>query len=146
MNKWDLIEKETNTINEFEKKLSTDLAFMDYYKSAYISAKSGQRVEKLLSIVRTVYENSQRRISTGLLNDILSDAIRTTDPPTKHGRRLKIYYSTQDGVAPPTFIIFVNNAELMHFSYKRFLENIIRKASDFSGTPIRLFVREKEEE
>jgi putative flippase GtrA len=86
------------------------------------------------------------RISTGLLNDILSDAIRTTDPPTKHGRRLKIYYSTQDGVSPPTFIIFVNNAELMHFSYKRFLENVIRKASDFSGTPIRLFVRERTEE
>ncbi len=146
MNKWDLIEKDTNTINDFEKKLSTDLAFMDYYKSAYISAKSGQRVEKVLSIARTVYENSQRRISTGLLNDILSDAIRTTDPPTKHGRRLKIYYSTQDGVSPPTFIIFVNNAELMHFSYKRFLENTIRKASDFSGTPIRLFIREKEEE
>ena len=146
MNKWDLVEKDTNTINEFEKKLACDLAFMDYFKSIYISAKSGQRVEKVLSVAQTVYENSQKRISTGLLNDVLGDAIRTTDPPTKHGRRLKIYYSTQDGVNPPTFIIFVNNTELMHFSYLRFLENIIRKITDFSGTPIRLFVREKEQE
>ena len=146
MNKWDLVDKDTNTINEFEKKLACDLAFMDYFKSIYISAKSGQRVEKVLSVAQTVYENSQKRISTGLLNDVLGDAIRTTDPPTKHGRRLKIYYSTQDGVNPPTFIIFVNNAELMHFSYLRFLENIIRKITDFSGTPIRLFVREKEQE
>lgn len=144
MNKWDLVDKDTHTINKFEEKLKTDLAFMDYYKSVYISAKSGQRVEKILSVAESVYENSQRRISTGLLNDILGDAIRTTDPPTKHGRRLKIYYSTQDGVSPPTFVIFVNNAELMHFSYKRFLENVIRNATDFSGTPIRLIIKEKE--
>lgn len=146
MNKWDLVDKDTHTINKFEEKLKTDLAFMDYYKSVYISAKNGQRVEKILSIAESVYENSQRRISTGLLNDILGDAIRTTDPPTKHGRRLKIYYSTQDGVSPPTFVIFVNNAELMHFSYKRFLENVIRNATDFSGTPIRLIVKEKEKD
>ena len=145
MNKWDLVDKDTYTINKFEEKLKCDLAFMDYYKSVYISAKSGQRVEKVLSLVRSVYENSQKRISTGFLNDILGDAIRTTDPPTKHGRRLKIYYATQDGVAPPTFIIFVNNAELMHFSYKRFLENVIRNSTDFSGTPIRLSGKEKKE-
>ncbi len=146
MNKWDLVDKDTHTINKFEEKLKCDLSFMDYYKSVYISAKNGQRVEKILSIAESVYENSQRRISTGLLNDILGDAIRTTDPPTKHGRRLKIYYSTQDGVCPPTFVIFVNNAELMHFSYKRFLENVIRNATDFSGTPIRLIIKEKESE
>jgi len=146
MNKWDLIEKDTNTINDFEKKLKNDLAFMDYYKSAYISAKTGQRVEKVLSIAREVYENANRRITTGVLNDVLGDAIRTTEPPSKKGRRLKIYYTTQDGVCPPTFIVFVNNSEIMHFSYKRFLENTIRKINDFSGTPIRLFVREKEEE
>ena len=146
MNKWDLVEKDTNTINDFEKKLQADLAFMDYYKSAYISAKTGQRVEKVLSIARGVYENANRRISTGVLNDVLGDAIRTTEPPSKKGRRLKIYYTTQDGVCPPTFIVFVNNSEIMHFSYKRFLENTIRKINDFSGTPIRLFIREKEEE
>ena len=146
MNKWDLVDKDTNTINDFEKKLKTDLAFMDYYKSAYISAKTGQRVEKVLSIARGVYENANRRISTGVLNDVLGDAIRTTEPPSKKGRRLKIYYTTQDGVCPPTFIVFVNNSEIMHFSYKRFLENTIRKINDFSGTPVRLFIREKEEE
>lgn len=146
MNKWDLVDKDTNTINDFEKKLQTDLAFMDYYKSAYISAKTGQRVEKVLAIARGVYENANRRISTGVLNDVLGDAIRTTEPPSKKGRRLKIYYTTQDGVCPPTFIVFVNNSEIMHFSYKRFLENTIRKINDFSGTPIRLFIREKEEE
>ncbi len=145
MNKWDLIEKDTYTINEFNKKLDTDLAFMDYYKSVYISAKTGQRLKNILKLVDEVYANSLKRITTGTLNDVIGDAVRTTEPPTKNGRRLKIYYATQDGVAPPTFIFFVNNADLVHFSYKRFLENTLRKSFDFSGTPIRLFFREKGE-
>jgi GTP-binding protein len=146
MNKWDLVEKDTFTIEKFRKKLDADLAFMDYYKSVFISAKTGQRAEKILSIALECLDNARRRISTGTLNDLIGDAVRTTDPPTKHGRRLKIYYTVQDGVEPPTFIMFVNNQELMHFSYKRFLENTIRNAFDFSGTPIRLIVREKAEE
>ncbi len=146
MNKWDLVEKDTFTIEKFRKKLDDDLAFMDYYKSVFISAKTGQRTEKILSVALEALENSRQRISTGTLNDLIGDAVRTTDPPTKNGRRLKIYYTVQDGIQPPTFVMFVNNQELMHFSYKRFIENTIRNAFDFSGTPIRLFIREKEAE
>lgn len=143
MNKWDVIEKDTHTINEFEKKLQTDLAFMDYFKSVYISAKTGQRVNKLLALADEVKANAEKRITTGLLNDVISSAVRATEPPTKNGRRLKIYYAVQDGVCPPSFVFFVNNSELMHFSYKRFLENTLRKSFGFEGTPIRIFVREK---
>ncbi|MBR2968348.1 MAG: ribosome biogenesis GTPase Der [Clostridia bacterium] len=146
MNKWDLIEKDSNTINKFNKKLSEDLAFMDYFKSIYISAKTGQRTEKIFSMVDEVLEHSRFRVTTGTLNDFISDCIRTTEPPTKNGRRLKIYYCVQDDVCPPTFIFFVNDEELMHFSYKRFLENSLRRAFDFSGTPIRLFVRKRDKE
>ncbi|MBO4572270.1 MAG: ribosome biogenesis GTPase Der [Clostridia bacterium] len=143
MNKWDVIEKDTNTINEFRKKLDNDLAFMDYYKSAFISAKTGQRIEKTLVAAKEALENSKKRITTGTLNEVIGDAVRMNEPPSKKGRRLKIYYSVQDGVCPPTFVIFVNNAELVHFSYKRYLENVIRKTFDFSGTPIRIFFKEK---
>ncbi len=146
MNKWDAIEKDTFTIESFKKKLDCDLAFMDYYKSIFISAKTGQRVEKILNLALEILENAKKRISTGTLNEVISDAIRATEPPSKNGRRLKIYYSVQDGVSPPTFIIFVNNEELMHFSYKRFLENTLRNTFNFEGTPIRLFVREKKED
>lgn len=146
MNKWDIVEKDTHTVEEFRKKLDCDLAFMDYYIAAYVSAKTGQRVEKLLDTAVKSLENARRRITTGTLNDVIADAVRMTEPPSKKGRRLKIYYSTQEGVEPPTFIIFVNNKELVHFSYKRYLENVIRKTFDFSGTPIRIFFREKEEE
>ena len=146
MNKWDAIDKDTYTIEKFKAKLDSDLAFMDYYKSIFISAKTGQRTEKILKMVMEVLENSKRRISTGTLNDVITDAIRTTEPPTKNGRRLKIYYSVQDGIDPPTFVMFVNAVDLMHFSYKRYLENTLRSTFDFSGTPIRLFVREKNEE
>ena len=145
MNKWDLIEKDTHTINEFEKKLQTELAFMDYFKSAYISAKTGQRVSKLFALAKEVKANAEKRITTGILNEVVSDAIRATEPPSKNGRRLKIYYAVQDGTCPPSFVFFVNNADLMHFSYKRFLENTIRKTFGFEGTPIRLFIREKTE-
>ncbi|MBQ7408370.1 MAG: ribosome biogenesis GTPase Der [Clostridia bacterium] len=146
MNKWDLIEKDTHTVNAFNSKLDCDLAFMDYYKSVYVSAKSGQRVDKIIAMAMQSYENAHRRITTGTLNDLIGDAIRTTEPPSKSGRRLKIYYSTQDDVCPPRFVIFVNDAELVHFSYKRYLENFIRKAFDFSGTPIRIIFRERNED
>ncbi len=146
MNKWDAVEKDTFTIEKFKKKLDADLAFMDYYKAIFVSAKTGLRAEKILALALESLENSRKRISTGTLNDLISDAVRTTEPPTKNGRRLKIYYTVQDGVEPPTFVMFVNNQELMHFSYKRFIENTLRNALDFSGTPIRLFIREKTEE
>lgn len=145
MNKWDLIVKNSNTINEFQKKLDCDLAFMDYYKSIYISALTGQRVEKILSVALEAYNNSCRRVTTGTLNDLIGDAVRTTNPPSKNGKRLKIYYTTQDDVCPPRFIIFVNDSTLVHFSYKRYIENVIRNAFDFSGTPIRIHFRERDE-
>lgn len=145
MNKWDLIEKDTHTINEFNKKLDCDLAFMDYYQSIYVSAKSGLRVDKILNMVLTANENANRRITTGTLNDLIGDAVRTTEPPSKNGRRLKIYYATQDSVCPPRFVIFVNDSELIHFSYKRYLENCIRRAFDYSSTPIRIIFRERDE-
>ena len=146
MNKWDLIEKDTNTINEFNKKLDCDLAFMDYYKSVYVSALSGQRVKNILAVAMESYENAHRRITTGTLNDLIGDAVRTIDPPSKKGKRLKIYYSTQDDVCPPRFVVFVNDSELVHFSYKRYLENVLRKAFDFSGTPVRILFRNRDED
>lgn len=146
MNKWDAVDKDTHTIEEYRKKLDCDLAFMDYYKAVYISALTGQRVDKVLKIALESLESARKRITTGTLNDVIGDAVRMTEPPTKHGRRLKIYYAVQDGVCPPTFVIFVNNQDLMHFSYKRYLENVLRKTFGFEGTPIRIFVREKDED
>ncbi len=143
MNKWDLIEKDTNTINKFEAELKEDLKFMDYFKSVYISAKTGQRTEKILSIVDEVYAHAHYRIATGVLNDIISDAVRANEPPSYNGRRLKVYYSSQVAVAPPTIVLFVNSSDLLHFSYQRFLENVLRKSFDFSGTPIKILTREK---
>ena len=143
MNKWDLIEKDTNTINKFESKLKEDLKFMDYFKSIYISAKTGQRTEKILSIVNEVYDHAHFRVATGILNDVISDAVRANEPPSYNGRRLKVYYSSQVSVAPPTFVLFVNSTDLLHFSYERFLENTLRKSFDFSGTPIKILTREK---
>ncbi len=143
MNKWDLIEKDTNTINKFESKLKEDLKFMDYFKSVYISAKTGQRTEKIISLVDEVYKHSHFRIATGMLNDVISDAVRANEPPSYNGRRLKVYYSSQVSVAPPTIVLFVNSTDLLHFSYERFLENTLRKAFDFSGTPIKILTREK---
>ena len=143
MNKWDLIEKDTNTINKFEDKLKEDLKFMDYFKSVYVSAKTGQRAEKIMKVAEEVYANAHTRIPTGTLNDLISDTVRANEPPSYNGRRLKVYYSSQVAVAPPTFVLFVNSCELMHFSDERFLENAIRKAFDFSGTPIKIVTREK---
>ncbi len=145
MNKWDLVEKDTNTINKFEDKLKEDLKFMSYFKSVYISAKTGQRVEKILSIVGEVYGHSRHRVATGTLNDVISDAVRSNEPPSYNGKRLKVYYASQVAVAPPTIVLFVNNSNLLHFSYERYLENVLRKSFDFSGTPIKILTREKSE-
>lgn len=145
MNKWDLIEKDTNTINKFEDKLKADLSFMDYFKSVYVSAKTGQRAEKILKIAQEVYENAKRRISTGTLNDLVLDAVRTNEPASFNGRRLKIYYCSEPAVCPPTFVLFVNDETLMHFSYKRYLENVLRRSFDFTGTPIRIVTRNRGE-
>ncbi|MGN0806491.1 MAG: ribosome biogenesis GTPase Der [Candidatus Coproplasma sp.] len=146
MNKWDLIEKDTNTINKFNDKLKEDLKFMDYFRPVYVSAKTGQRAEKIMKEVDAVYANSQRRISTGTLNDLILDTVRANEPPSYNGKRLKVYYCSQVSVAPPTFVLFVNSTNLMHFSYQRFLENTIRGAFDFSGTPIKIVTREKKED
>ncbi len=146
MNKWDLIEKDTNTINKFQAKLSEDLKFMDYFKSIYISAKTGQRAERLFSVIDEVYAHSNFRIPTGTLNDLISDTVRANEPPSYNGRRLKVYYSSQVAVAPPTFVLKVNSTDLLHFSYERFLENVIRKNFDFSGTPVKIIVRENGEQ
>lgn len=143
MNKWDLIEKDTNTINKFEEKLKVDLSFMDYFKSVYVSAKTGQRAEKILKVAETVYENANRRISTGTLNDLILDAVRTNEPASYNGRRLKVYYCSQPSVCPPTFVLFVNDETLLHFSYKRYLENVLRRSFNFTGTPIRIVTRNR---
>ena len=146
VNKWDLIEKDTNTSEKFKKKMRTDLAFMDYVDYIFISAKTGQRTHKLLSMVKEINESASKRITTGILNDTLSDAMQLNEPPTKNGKRLKIKYAAQVAVKPPTFILFVNDQKLMHFSYKRYLENSFREAFGFRGTPINLILREKEKE
>ena len=145
MNKWDLIEKDTDTVNKFEEKLGEDLKFMDYFKSVYISAKTGRRTEKVMSLIDEVYEHSRFRVSTGVLNDLILDTVRANEPPSYNGRRLKVYYASQVSVAPPVFVLFVNSTELLHFSYERFLENTLRKNFDFSGTPIKIITREKSE-
>ena len=146
MNKWDAVEKDTFTINTFNKKLQNELKFMDYFSSVYISAKTGQRVDKILSMAKEVYDESKRRVPTGVLNDIIADAIIAVEPPSHNGKRLKIYYVTQSSVQPPTFVFFVNDSNLMHFSYERYLENTLRKTFTFKGTPIKLVVRNRKEE
>lgn len=146
MNKWDLVQKDTHTINDFEKKLKEDLKFMDYFKSVYISALSGKRLDNLLPLCKQVVANSRRRISTGLLNEVVGDAIRISEPPSRLGKKLKIFFVTQVAAAPPTFVIKVNDPAIMHFSYKRYLENALRKSFDFSGTPIRLHIRPNKDE
>ncbi|MDE5601605.1 MAG: ribosome biogenesis GTPase Der [Clostridia bacterium] len=145
MNKWDLVDKDTHTINQYENKLKEDLKYMNYFKSVYISAKSGKRLDNLLPLCKEVVANSRRRISTGLLNEVVGEAIRISEPPSYLGRKLKIFFVTQVSVTPPTFVVKVNDPTIMHFSYKRYLENALRKSFDFSGTPIRIAVRANNE-
>ena len=145
MNKWDTIEKDTYTVNTFNKKILTELKFMDYFVAEYVSAKTGQRIEKLLSKALEVYEEASKRIATGVLNDVVQDATIAVEPPSDNGKRLKVYYVTQASTNPPTFVFFVNDTKLLHFSYERYLENALRKAFTFKGTPIRIIVRNKSE-
>ena len=146
VNKWDLLEKETGTLEKYRKEVLSALKFMDYVPVMFISAKSGQRVHTVLDTVKKVYDSACRRITTGVLNDVLNDATNSLQPPIQGTRRLKIYYGTQCDVQPPTFVLFVNDETLMVFSYERYLENWFRKTFDFTGTPIRFILREKKKE
>lgn len=142
-NKWDLIEKETDTMKKYENKLKTELSFMSYFKPVFLSALTGKRMEKLMEAVEEVHTNNTRRIKTRDVNDIIQDAIVSTAPPFINGKRLKIYYATQTGVNPPTFVLKVNDATLMSDSYLRYIENSLRTAVDFTGTPIEIVVKNK---
>ncbi|MBE5040437.1 ribosome biogenesis GTPase Der [Ructibacterium gallinarum] len=143
VNKWDLVEKETNTMKNFRNHVKEGLNFMMYAPSVYISALTGQRVDSLFEMIHQVREQNRRRISTGVLNDVINEAIAMVQPPSDKGKRLKIYYATQAGVCPPTFVLFVNQADLAHYSYVRYLENQLRGKFGFEGTPIKFIVREK---
>ena len=146
VNKWDLVSKETKTMADYEAKVRTGLSYMTYAPVAFISALTGQRVEKLFPLIRAAYEQSCLRIATGQLNDILRDAVARVQPPTDRGRRLKVYYMTQTGVRPPHFVLFCNDIELFHYSYRRYIENRIREVFGFTGTPIRMTIRQKGDE
>ncbi|MBR6006927.1 MAG: ribosome biogenesis GTPase Der [Clostridia bacterium] len=144
VNKWDAVEKDTFTADKFKKDMLVDLAFMSYVPMLFISAKTGQRVNRVMELAEYALEQNSIRISTGKLNTIVNEAITMNDPPLSGGRRLRIYYATQVSTKPPTFVIFVNEPDLMHFSYKRYLENYIRKSFDIKATPLRLIIRKRE--
>ena len=146
VNKWDIAQKETGTMEKLKKDIYRDLAFMDFAPVVFISAKTGQRVDRLLPMIVDAALQNKRRVTTGMLNDFLSDATARVQPPSDKGKRLKIYYMTQASVCPPTFIFFVNRSDLFHFSYKRYLENRLREVFGFEGTPVRFIVRERGED
>ena len=143
INKWDLIEKDNSTVNSFTKEIRTALSYMPYAPIIFVSALTGQRVSQIYGMITNVYNEARKRITTGMLNDLLNDATTRVQPPSDKGRRLKIYYMTQTSVAPPTFVIFCNSEELFHFSYRRYLENCLRDTFGFDGTPIRIVVRQR---
>ncbi|CAH1852389.1 ribosome biogenesis GTPase Der [Convivina intestini] len=143
VNKWDAIDKDTHTMTDFENLIRQDFKFLDYAPIVFVSAKTGQRLDRLPQMILDVNANHQKRIPSSHLNDVLMDAIAINPTPTDNGRRLRVYYATQVAIAPPTFVIFVNDPELMHFSYQRFLENQIRSSFDFSGTPLKLIIRQR---
>ena len=146
VNKWDAVEKETNTMERLREKVRMDLSYMSYAPIVFISAKNGARLQTLFENLLHSNEEATRRVPTGLLNDMLNDATARVQPPTDKGKRLKIYYMTQIAVTPPTFVIFCNNIELFHFSYQRYLENCLRETFGFRGTPIKLIIRQRGEE
>ena len=147
VNKWDLIDKETGTLEEFKKDVYTELAYLKYAPTIFVSALTGQRIDKLFPMINSVNEQNSLRITTGMLNNIIEEAITLVQPPSDKGRRLKIYYATQVTTKPPTFVVFCNSTKLFHFSYQRYLENQIRKNfGGLIGTPVRILVREKEKE
>ena len=145
VNKWDMLDKETGTLEKYKKGVIDKLKFMDYAPVLFISAKTGQRVQTVFDKVCEVYETSRRRITTGVLNDVINDATDHLQPPLQGTRRLKIYYATQTGIQPPSFVLFVNDEELMSFSYERYLENFFRKSFVLEGTPVRFILRERKE-
>ncbi len=145
VNKWDALEKDNHTLNNFMKKIDEEFKYLSYAPKIFISAKTGQRVTKLFELIRLVNESNNLRISTGMLNDVLIEAMALNQPPAEKGRPLKIYYMTQVSVRPPTFVLFVNETELLHFSYKRYIENQLREAFGFVGTPIHFIARKRKE-
>ncbi len=146
VNKWDLIEKDNNTVNAFNTRIKTALSYMTYAPIIYVSALTGQRIDNVYEMINRVFAESKKRITTGMLNDILNDAVTRHQPPSDKGKRLKLYYMTQASVAPPTFVIFCNNAELFHFSYQRYIENCIRETFGYLGTPVKIVIRQRGEE
>ncbi len=146
VNKWDAVEKDNSSVNKFTKDIERVLSFAPYAVVLFISVKTGQRVTKLFSLIDTVLDNCKMRVPTGVLNEVLSDAVAAVEPPHDKGRALRIYYMTQVAISPPTFVVFVNDKELMHFSYERYLENRLRDAFSFKGTSIRIITRSKKEE
>ncbi len=143
MNKWDAIEKNDKTIYEHTKKIRDTLSFMPYAEMVFISAVTGQRMNKMFELIDMVRENQTLRVATGVLNEIMTEAVAMQQPPSDKGKRLRLYYMTQVAVKPPTFVIFVNDKELMHFSYVRYLENKIRESFGFRGTALRFIIRER---
>ena len=145
VNKWDAVEKDDKTMDKMRKKLMNDFSFMPYAPFIFLSAKTGQRVERLYELIKFVSEQNSLRIKTGMLNDVLAQATSRVQPPSDKGKRLRIYYVTQASTNPPTFVFFVNRAELFHFSYQRYLENQLRETFGLEGTPVRFIIREKGE-
>ena len=145
VNKWDAIEKETNTMERMREKILKDFSFISFAPVIFISALEGIRLESLMEAVRDAAAENKRRISTGMLNDVLNEATARVQPPSDKGKRLKIYYMTQASVQPPTFVFFVNRKDLFHFSYQRYLENRLRNTFGFKGTPLRFIIRERGE-
>ncbi|MBQ7326436.1 MAG: ribosome biogenesis GTPase Der [Clostridia bacterium] len=143
INKWDAIEKENNTVKEYNKRIRTALSYMPYAPIVYVSALTGQRVRNLYEMINEVYASARRRITTGVLNDLLNEATTRVQPPSDKGKRLKVYYMTQTSIAPPTFVIFCNSEELFHFSYRRYIENCLRDTFGFEGTPIKIVIRQR---
>ena len=145
VNKWDAVEKNDKTIYEYTRKLKELLSFMPYAEYIFISAETGQRLNKLFDLIDMVRQNQTLRVSTGVLNEIMTEAVAMQQPPSDKGKRLKLYYITQVAVKPPTFVVFVNDRELMHFSYTRYIENQIRNAFGFRGTSLKFIIRERKE-
>ena len=143
VNKWDLVEKDTKTMGQFTQRIRTALAYMPYAPLLYVSALTGQRLPNIFEMICKVYEQHNLRITTGMLNDVLGEATMRNQPPSDKGRRLKIYYMTQNALAPPTFVLFCNSVELFHFSYQRYIENCLRETFGFEGTPIRMIIKQK---
>ena len=143
INKWDAVEKDNNTVSAYTKNIRTALSYMPYAPIIFVSALTGQRVAHVYELINEVYAEAHKRVTTGMLNDLLNDAMNRVQPPSDKGKRLKIYYMTQSSVAPPTFVVFCNSEELFHFSYRRYLENCLRDTFGFNGTPVRMVIRQK---